>query len=124
MSKDERKALGKKIENIYTPYKKYDNEFLNKGTYWFRQGHIFSVPFYYIDYTLAQICAHQYWIKDQKDHVSAWNSYYKLCTLGGSKSFTNLLKEAELDNPFNNGSIKKVTKEINKWLDNVLINQN
>jgi oligoendopeptidase F len=50
--------------------------------------------------------------------VSAWNSYYKLCTLGGSKSFTNLLKEAELDNPFNNGSIKKVTKEINKWLDN------
>ncbi len=118
MSKDERKALWKKIENIYTPYKKYDNEFLNKGTYWFRQGHIFSVPFYYIDYTLAQICAHQYWIKDQKDHVSAWNSYYKLCTLGGSKSFTNLLKEAELDNPFNNGSIKKVTKEINKWLDN------
>ena len=117
MSKDERKALWKKLENIYTPFKKYDNEFLNKGTYWFRQGHIFSVPFYYIDYTLAQICAHQYWIKNQKDHEDAWNSYYKLCTLGGSKSFTNLLKEAKLDNPFNDGSIKKVTKEINKWLD-------
>ncbi|HHX79025.1 MAG TPA: M3 family oligoendopeptidase [Acholeplasmataceae bacterium] len=117
MTKDERKALWKKLENIYTPFKKYDNEFLNKGTYWFRQGHIFSVPFYYIDYTLAQICAHQYWIKNQKDHEDAWNSYYKLCTLGGSKSFTNLLKEAKLDNPFNDGSIKKVTKEINKWLD-------
>lgn len=117
MTKDERKALWKKLENIYTPYKKYDNEFLNKGTYWFRQGHIFSAPFYYIDYTLAQICAHQYWIKNQKDHEDAWNSYYKLCTLGGSKSFTDLLKEANLDNPFNDGSIRKVTKEINKWLD-------
>ena len=51
---DERKAKWRDIEKKYLPFRDYaGNDFLDKGGYWFRQGHIFSSPFYYIDYTLS-----------------------------------------------------------------------
>ena len=43
---DERKAKWREIEKKYLPFRDYeDNDFLNRGGYWFRQGHIFSTPF-------------------------------------------------------------------------------
>ena len=55
---EERKAKFHELEMMYQPDLDYDNEFLDRGTYWFKQGHVFSSPFYYIDYTLAQV-----WVK-------------------------------------------------------------
>jgi len=117
MTPDERKATWRKLEKMYQPYKVYDNAFLEKGTYWFRQSHIFSNAFYYIDYTLAQVCAHQYFIKNNVDAMSAWESYYNLCKQGGSKSFLELIKVAGLDNPFVDGTIKKISKQLLDYLN-------
>ncbi|HKM30378.1 MAG TPA: M3 family oligoendopeptidase [Bacilli bacterium] len=113
----ERKAAWRAIEKKYMPYKVYENKFADEGNYWLRQGHIFQSPFYYIDYTLAQVCAHQFWIKNRENHEKAWSDYYRLCCAGGSKSFTELLDVAKLDNPFVDGTIKKTVKELKKWLD-------
>ncbi|MDD3171608.1 MAG: M3 family oligoendopeptidase [Bacilli bacterium] len=113
----ERKAAWRKIEKKYMPYKVYENSFIEAGNYWLRQGHIFQTPFYYIDYTLAQVCAHQFWIKNQENHEKAWEDYYHLCCTGGSKSFIELLKVANLKNPFIDGTIKVTVKELKKWLD-------
>ncbi len=118
LTADERKETWRRIERKYLPHKVYENTFLDKGTYWYRQGHIFSSPFYYIDYTLAQICAQQFWSLDQVNHKEAWNKYYELCKMGGSKSFLNLISEIGLDNPFVDGTIKKTISPIEKWLDN------
>lgn len=117
MTPDERKATWRKIEQKYLPYKIYENDLLNKGAFWFRQSHIFSSPFYYIDYTLAQVCAFQYWHRNMVNHKEAWNSYHELCQVGGSKSFLELLKVANLDNPFEDGTIKKVMEPINEWIN-------
>ena len=84
-----------------------------------RQGHIFSTPFYYIDYTLAQVCAFQFWIKTREDREKAWEDYLRLCKAGGSKSFLELVELAGLKNPFEDGTIKEVVKPIKEWLDNV-----
>ena len=119
MSKDERKALWRKIEKKYLPYKVYENEFLDKGTYWYKQGHIFESPFYYIDYTLAQVCAQQFWIKNQENHEKAWSDYYRLCCAGGSKTFLGLLEVANLKNPFIDGTVKYVVSHLKEWLDKV-----
>lgn len=120
MTPDERKQAWRRIEKKYLPFKDYgDDAFMDKGTYWFRQGHIFGSPFYYIDYTLAQVCAFQYWIKSQEDHAKALESYIKLCKLGGSKSFLGLVKAAELKNPFVNGTVKEIVKPIRAYLDAV-----
>ncbi|MDT8336927.1 MAG: M3 family oligoendopeptidase [Candidatus Izemoplasmatales bacterium] len=120
MSKEGRKATWRKVEKKYLPYKDYDDDdFLEKGTFWYRQGHIFGSPFYYIDYTLAQVLAFQYWVKSRNDHKEAFSSYLGLCRLGGSKSFVNLIKAVNLDNPFEDGTVKKVIKPIKDYLDSI-----
>ena len=120
LTPDERKNLWRNIEKKYLPFKDYDDDlFMEKGAFWFRQGHIFSSPFYYIDYTLAQVCAFQYWVKSQENHGKALDSYIKLCKLGGSKSFLGLVKEANLENPFLKGNIKKIVVPIRGYLDSI-----
>ena len=43
------------LELMYKPDLDYDNAFYDSGAFWFSQGHVFWAPFYYIDYTLAQV---------------------------------------------------------------------
>lgn len=117
LTKVERKAVWRELEKKYMPYKNYDNEYLEKGNYWVRQSHIFSTAFYYIDYTLAQVCAHQFWCKNQVNHDEAWADYNRLCKAGGSKSFVELLKVGNLKNPFVDGTIKVTVKELEDWID-------
>lgn len=116
----ERKAKWREIEKKYLPHRDYgDNAMLEKGTYWYKQGHIFSMPFYYIDYTLAQICALQFWGKSQVDREKAFADYVKLCKKGGSDSFLNLVDYAGLKNPFVDGTIKETLKPVAEYLKKV-----
>lgn len=120
MSKDERKATWRRLEKQYIPSRDYDDDkFMEKGTYWFRQSHIFQSPFYYIDYTLAQVCAFQYWIRDHKNHQEAWSSYVDLCKLGGSKGFVALMKDAKLDSPFEDGTILRTIQPLEAFLNTI-----
>lgn len=112
-TKEERKAKWRELEKKYTPWKDYDGiAYYERGCYWHRQGHIFSSAFYYIDYTLAQVCAFQFLILDRKNHEAAWKKYYDLCKLGGSKSFLELLHEVDLKNPFKNGCLNEVINQL------------
>lgn len=116
----QRKQVWRKLEKVYLPDKDYDDdEMLEKGTYWYRQSHIFASPFYYIDYTLAQVLAFQYWHLSRTNKKEAWESYYKLCKLGGTKGFLGLIKEAKLKSPFKNGTIKAALKPLMEYLDSV-----
>ncbi|WMJ75918.1 MULTISPECIES: M3 family oligoendopeptidase [unclassified Sedimentibacter] len=120
MTPDERKKAWRDIEKKYTPYKDYDdNRFLDKGTFWFKQGHIFNGPFYYIDYTLAQICAYQFWIKFNDDRKKAWDDYMNICKVGGSQSFLEILKTGNLKSPFDEGTIRSITNHIKDYLDGI-----
>lgn len=116
----ERKSKWREIERKYLPWRDYDgNEFMERGGFWFRQAHIFEMPFYYIDYTLAQICALQFWVRSREDKESAWNAYLKLCQAGGSASFLKLLEMSGLKNPFEEGTIASVVPMAQKYLDSV-----
>jgi M3 family oligoendopeptidase len=114
----ERKKNWRAIEQQYLPHRDYEqNALLNQGGYWLRQGHIFTDPFYYIDYTLAQVCAFQFWIKCQTDRTSAWRDYLRLCQAGGSQSFLELVQLANLENPFTSGCLKAIIGPIGDWLE-------
>ncbi len=116
----ERNDAWHKIERKYLPHRNNEgNSFLEKGGLWQKQNHIFNSPFYYIDYTLAQICAFQFWKKDQTDHKNAWDDYIRLCKAGGSHSFLDLVKLANLRSPFEPDCIPSVIGDISAWLDNI-----
>jgi len=108
------------LESSYMPNRDYDDlEFPKTGGIWQGQLHIYQMPFYYIDYTLAQTCAFQFWIKDQQDSEKAWKDYVHLCKAGGSLSFTKLVSLAGLELPFNDGCLESVVKHVSEWLDNI-----
>ena len=117
-SPKERKDKWLELESVYMPYRSYDEMvFIKDGGIWQGQLHIYQMPFYYIDYTLAQTCAFQFWIKNEKDKGSAWKDYLTLCRAGGSLSFVNLVKLAKLNSPFEDGCLEDVVKYVEKWLE-------
>lgn len=116
----ERKQAWKEIEAKYLPHRDYDGyDYLEHGGFWQRQGHIYASPFYYIDYTLAQVCAFQFWKRSREDFGGAWKDYIHLCQLGGSLSFTKLVKEAGLISPFEDGCVESVIDAIEEYLNSV-----
>ncbi len=119
-SPSERRQKWLEIEGKYLPTRDYGEvEDLKEGIFWFRQGHIFSSPFYYIDYTLAQVCAFQFWIKANEDREKAWKEYLNLCKLGGSRPFFALMEAANLKNPFTEGTIASVIPPIREFLNSI-----
>jgi len=116
----ERKQAWRDIERKYLPHRQYeDQDYLERGGFWHQQGHIFRSPFYYIDYTLAQICTFQFWKKMHENREQAWSDYLHLCKQGGSKSFLELVKEAKLISPFEDGCVASVIDVIENWLNAV-----
>ena len=120
-SPKERRAAWRKLEQMYLPWKDYsDNELLEAGAYWFRQGHIFSDPFYYIDYTLAQIVALQFFSLLQQDKTEeAWESYLKICRIGGTESFLQVIEAAELESPFKENILEDIVFYVESYLQSV-----
>ena len=120
MTPAERRAAWREIEKKYLPHIDYDgNEFLESGGMWQKQAHIFELPFYYIDYTLAQICAFQFWKKSQDKEETAFSDYLRLCRAGGSRSFLELVDYANLNSPFKEESLQSVLSDVESYLETV-----
>ncbi|WP_155972557.1 M3 family oligoendopeptidase [Streptococcus ruminantium] len=118
MTPAERKATWARLQAQYLPDRNYsDSEALSRGIFWYRQGHIFASPFYYIDYTLAQVCALQFWKRTQVDHdENAWEDYIRICDLGGTKSFLQVVAAANLQSPFKEGALESTAQAAANWL--------
>ncbi|HEX5153097.1 MAG TPA: M3 family oligoendopeptidase [Parafilimonas sp.] len=63
---------------------------------WQRQLHLFEVPFYYIEYGIAQLGAIGLWMQYKKDPEQALNNYINALSLGGTKTLPELYKAAGL----------------------------
>jgi M3 family oligoendopeptidase len=120
MSMEQRNQVWREIEKKYLPHRNYaGNEFLENGGFWQRQSHIFSSPFYYIDYVLAQICAFQFWKRSLMDKEAAWKDYLRLCKAGGSMSFLDLVELAGLRSPFEDGTVEWALGPVKEYFEQV-----
>ena len=63
-------------------------------TGWQRKLHIFTEPFYYIEYGLAQLGAVQVWRNALKDQAAAVASYRQALALGGTVTLPQLFQAA------------------------------
>ena len=116
----QRHAEWKRLTGIYMPWMKLDGEipFYSDGERWQSQLHIYDIPFYYIDYCLAQAVALEFWAMIQKDPAEAWKRYMAYTEQGGSRTFVDLLKNAGLATPFDEECLKTVCETAKTWLDN------
>ena len=116
----ERHAEWKRLLGVYMPWMKLDGEipFYSEGEGWQRQHHIYSSPFYYIDYCLAQTVSLEFWAMIQADMKNAWQYYMAYTVQGGSRTFTELLKNAGLTTPFDESCLRGVCEAAGKWLEN------
>jgi len=114
----ERHAMWQEMERTYLPWRDYgDLPHLPAGGFWQFQRHIYLSPFYYIDYTLAQTCALQLWVRAQKDAKGTLDAYNALCARGGEAPFQDLAKSAGLVSPFQPGCLRDVAAQARKVLD-------
>ena len=113
----QRKAVWSDLQREYKPYLDYGSTaFFGHGGFWQKQQHIFTSPFYYIDYCLAQICAFQYKIWMEEDRTAAWESYLKLCRLSAREFYTDMLPQVGLKSPFTPGLLDEMVAKLEKKL--------
>ena len=116
-SPEERHQVWQELLGIYMPWvRPGEILFYGEGKGWQRQSHIYSSPFYYIDYCLAQTVALDFWARIQEDPKAAFETYMKYSSLGGTMVFTDLLKEAGLGNPFDEATLRRVCEAADKYL--------
>jgi len=118
MTPAQRNAYWLELEAKYRPWLDLtDTPFHGEGRRWQHQGHIFSDPFYYIDYCLAQIIALSFWAENQKEPKAAWAKYRRLTGFAGTKTFVELVADAGLPTPFEADNVKTVADAATAWLD-------
>ncbi len=114
----QRHEIWRTLESHYMPWRNWgDLSYPASGARWQSQRHIYCSPFYYIDYTLAQCAALQFWRLSNQNHRQTMDRYVELCSLGGSAPFTELLKASGLVSPFDAGSLESVVQEAARFLN-------
>jgi M3 family oligoendopeptidase len=107
----ERHEMWREMERRYLPWRDYgDLAYPAAGALWQEKRHIYAMPFYYIDYTLALCCALQFWNRAESDRESAMSAYVALCARGGEAPFRDLVKSAGLRVPFEAGALEDVAR--------------
>lgn len=89
-----------------------------RATIWQRQLHLFSVPFYYIEYGIAQLGALQLWLHAMEHgERSAIERYIKALSLGGSRPLPELFDAAGLTFDFGPETLARLAARVGEYLD-------
>ena len=79
---------------------------------WQRQLHLFSYPFYYIEYGIAQLGALQYWLQYRRDEETALANYATAMKLGGAASLPDLFEAGGLTFDFGPTTVRDLIDEV------------
>ena len=83
--------------------------------------HLFEVPFYYIEYGIAQLGAIGMWMQYQNNPTSALENYMAALSLGGTKTLPALYDAAGIEFNFSPNYVKKLMDFTNKELEKLYI---
>jgi oligoendopeptidase F len=87
---------------------------------WQRQLHLFEVPFYYIEYGIAQLGAIGLWMQYKENKEHALENYIRALSLGGTKTLPELYKAAGLEFNFSGDYIKRLMDFVGKELEEIM----
>ncbi|MBX2931613.1 MAG: M3 family oligoendopeptidase [Chitinophagaceae bacterium] len=90
---------------------------------WQKQLHLFEVPFYYIEYGIAQLGAIGLWMQYQQNAQQAINNYINALSLGGTKTLPELYKAAGLKFNFSPEHIKTLMEFVHNEMKKLSANK-
>ena len=79
---------------------------------WQQQGHLYGVPFYYVEYGIAQLGALQLWQTHRKNPKKALENYSRAMKLGNTKTLPDLFAAAELELGFDENHLNSLISEV------------
>jgi oligoendopeptidase F len=94
------------LEEFSSPVVDYSGLENYRTYHWQRQLHIFEVPFYYIEYGIAQLGAIGLWQQYHQDPKKALQNYTAALALGGTKTLPELFAAAGLPFDFSAAHIR------------------
>lgn len=108
------------IQSSYYPNVSYGEmeEEEKKGAGLLRNMGIFMFPRYLISYVFSEMCAIDLFMEYLKDKDKALDSYNRLCRVGGSKSYPEILSAAGLEPSYKKGKVKDVMEKVKAYLEN------
>jgi oligoendopeptidase F len=86
---------------------------------WQKQLHLFEVPFYYIEYGIAQLGAIGMWMQYKENPEKALNNYINALSLGGTKTLPILYQNAGIELGFNKNNINRLMRFIKNELESL-----
>jgi len=87
---------------------------------WQRQLHIFTLPFYYIEYGIAQLGALQLWLRARTEgDGAALRAYKHALSIGGAKPLPELFGAAGLDFDFGPDNVARLADEVERTLESL-----
>lgn len=102
----ERKEEYLRLEKKYRPYLSFEGiPYLEQGTRWQYQMHIYESPFYYIDYCIAQCVALSFLCLSREDFDGALEKYVAFLKATGGVSLPQLIEKAGLTSPFDHRAL-------------------
>lgn len=108
LTPEQRHEQWRKLEEAYRPDIDYgDIGYFAKGGWWQRQLHIYMNPFYYIDYCLAQCAAFMLLNTMRAHYEQGWEKYLSIVQKGASLTYNELLKEHDMESPFDDGALRR-----------------
>lgn len=118
LTPQERNEVWRELEEKYRPWLSMDQlPFYGRYSHWQWKLHVYLHPLYYIDYCMAQIVAFQLWTLSLEDRDAAWRKYLAFVDAAGTKTFAELCRGAELQIPYEEGTIKTVGEGIRRWIE-------
>jgi oligoendopeptidase F len=84
---------------------------------WQRQLHLFHVPFYYVEYGIAQLGALQLWMKAKHDPRGALAGYRAALALGGTRPLPELFAAAGIAFDFSEKTIRPLVRALREELE-------
>ena len=120
MTPAQRNEAWLELERKFRPHIQLEGiPFIEEGRRWQYQMHIYESPFYYIDYCLAQTAAFGFLLASQEDYDGAYARYIRLMKQGGETYYEDLLKEAEIPSPFQEGALQTLSEKVETLLRKV-----
>tara|TARA_B100000614_G_scaffold61127_1_gene54132 strand:- start:543 stop:1580 length:1038 start_codon:yes stop_codon:yes gene_type:complete len=111
-SREERKDAWNSIRDRFGSVMDWEDYGNYRDTSWQQQGHLFGVPFYYVEYGIAQLGALQLWRTQRNDSEKALTDYSNAMTLGNTRTLPELFSAADIELGFGKAHLSSLIDEV------------